>query len=672
MKEAAITQSPFVYIPGMNMSEKEKEELYRTRIDESYRPYTVIDVLTKVYRRNFKNDLLLYVGEHLKEFVMPEDGWSVSRIWVNDLQTIRSESVFFQPVERFEIDILVEGRMKFEFIRRFPSDIKNSGSRKVQLRLRYRLDLRPCALTCHFVKVILTEEESLQYQDAYSLPVDKYLLPVMGADDYQHMANWIRLHYFTEYFGLDVAVDPQIWVERLGHTVKYASFPEEGVLGEFFFGFGSADIVNENSGERRRDNVDPGSILLNIQVKESPSLRKSTLAHEGTHAYLGKYFFLLQKTHGHEYCSYMCKRNSDNAKSDYKSPLERMEIQANTLPRYLMIPEMAGKARAMKLLASYGGKRSLANMQRLVDDMASYYGTTKIMARSRLMDFGYNEVRGILRSANGNLIPAYYSTLQKEEVYAISEKDAIEEYMRNPAFRRIVNSGYYLYVPENGCFCRNEPKYIFFDDALRPHLKRYARENMTECCLVFRETSENTVIRLINGIIQKTSYGGRGRKKIQYVGFNGESPITEEGKQLRRQIERQMAEKATLEMSFNDMTVHLMQIRKVSVGKLAELTGLSDETIKNLRNKSGIAFPIREVVAVCIALKLSPIVSESYINKSPTKFVDSVEMRLYEYAMKQWYLEPLPVVNRKLVEAGVQPLTNLVDGYDENGIKIAT
>ena len=125
-------------------------------------------------------------------------------------------------------------------------------------------------------------------------------------------------------------------------------------------------------------------------------------------------------------------------------------------------------------------------------------------------------------------------------------------------------------------------------------------------------------------------------------------------------------------MSFNDMTVHLMQIRKVSVGKLAELTGLSDETIKNLRNKSGIAFPIREVVAVCIALKLSPIVSESYINKSPTKFVDSVEMRLYEYAMKQWYLEPLPVVNRKLVEAGVQPLTNLVDGYDENGIKIAT
>jgi len=31
----------------------------------------------------------------------------------------------------------------------------------------------------------------------------------------------------------------------------------------------------------------------------------------------------------------------------------------------------------------------------------------------------------------------------------------------------------------------------------------------------------------------------------------------------------------------------------------------------------------------------------------------------------------VPAVNRKLVEAGARPLTNLVDGYDENGMKMA-
>ena len=91
--------------------------------------------------------------------------------------------------------------------------------------------------------------------------------------------------------------------------------------------------------------------------------------------------------------------------------MERMEIQANTFPRYLMIPESTGKAHAERLLAYYGGLRNLANMQRLVDEMAEYYGTTKTMARSRLLDFGYNEVRGILRTANGNLVPSYRGIL---------------------------------------------------------------------------------------------------------------------------------------------------------------------------------------------------------------------------------------------------------------------
>lgn len=41
------------------------------------------------------------------------------------------------------------------------------------------------------------------------------------------------------------------------------------------------------------------------------------------------------------------------------------------------------------------------------------------------------------------------------------------------------------------------------------------------------------------------------------------------------------------------------------------------------------------------------------------------------YETADGYLQPLPVVNRLLVEAGAQPLTNLVDGYDENGIRVA-
>ena len=73
----------------------------------------------------------------------------------------------------------------------------------------------------------------------------------------------------------------------------------------------------------------------------------------------------------------------------------------------------------------------------------------------------------------------------------------------------------------------------------------------------------------------------------------------------------------------------------------------------------------------CIALHLPPEISRRYISISPSKLLKTLDMKLYEYALTQWYLQPLPVVNRLLVEAGAQPLTNLVDGYDENGIRMA-
>ena len=52
MKEAPIIHSPHAYLPKKDLTEEERKALYRTRIDESFKPYTVIDVLTKVYHRN--------------------------------------------------------------------------------------------------------------------------------------------------------------------------------------------------------------------------------------------------------------------------------------------------------------------------------------------------------------------------------------------------------------------------------------------------------------------------------------------------------------------------------------------------------------------------------------------------------------------------------------------
>lgn len=64
-------------------------------------------------------------------------------------------------------------------------------------------------------------------------------------------------------------------------------------------------------------------------------------------------------------------------------------------------------------------------------------------------------------------------------------------------------------------------------------------------------------------------------------------------------------------------------------------------------------------------------ISMEYIRISPFKFQTTLEMKMYKYALNQWYMRFSVEVNCLLMEAEVRPLTNLVDGFDENGWKVA-
>ena len=86
-----------------------------------------------------------------------------------------------------------------------------------------------------------------------------------------------------------------------------------------------------------------------------------------------------------------------------------------------------------------------------------------------------------------------------------------------------------------------------------------------------------------------------------------------------------------------------MKEKKLTIQKLADLTGLADETIKNLRNDPERRFQIEDIVAVCIALHLSPETSDAYIKASPSKFLGTDDMLLYQYALKEWYKLDLAV-----------------------------
>ena len=667
MIEAPISQSPFAINPLRELTEEERKARYRTRIDSTFKPYTVFDILQKVYHKNYKDDLLSVIGMFPEDFKTSSSDWTVSRIWVNKLDVIRAESVFFQPTDDFQVDILVDTRIKFEEVRVGNNLLKNRYNISPQLRLRYSFDLRPCHMNCHFVEVIWDERDSLISRDEYKIEVDKYFLPFLKGNDYNRMARYIMHRFMREYYDASDPVDPRAWVRNKNLKVLFGVFPEDSVLGEYFFSFGMANIIDLKTGEVKPTEINPGTIVLNRVIAGDEIQFKSTLFHELIHHYLGGLFFLLQKMHGHEYSSYMCRRfDKEREQHDKWTPVDIMEMHANKMPGYLMIQDRPGRAYADELMDAMGRKRDLACIRDVVEQMAEYFETSKTVAKTRLIDFGYNEVRGLMQSANGSFIPSYISTLREDETYTIDEADGIKEYLRNPEFRKVIDTGEYLYV--EGHYCRKDRKYLYSDQFGYDHLTPYAREHMSECCLVFTRSYQNAVAQLLNGIMQRAAR--KGSKEIKYKRKDGSSPVTDEGRKILAMIRQQKADQAILESDFNQILIDLMDRRKMTIVPLAEAAGLSRDTIKNMRNQKDMAFEIQSVVAVAIALHLPPTISQEFIRKAPACFMGTDEMYCYRYALNEWYMLPVAEVNRRLVEMGVKPLTNLVAGYDENGVKI--
>ncbi len=640
-----------------------KESMERrgaTRLDASVRARTVVDVLTGVYHRCLADDLRMAIEEAPEKFGITETEWRISRVWVDMCRVERVESLFFQPLSDFSVDLYVrasvrvqlacEGRMVYKGIRS-------------TLRLRYAFDLRPCRQKCRFVKAVLDEKDALAAQNPSAIRMDKYLLPVLRETDYPYLAKWILARY--DLAKENAPLDAEALAERMGLKRLCGKFVEDDVMGEIYFNYGHATMIDPDTGDVRDVEVGPCTILLNETACASRGAYNVTLLHECAHHLLATKHFLLQMMGGPSLCSYLCRKKSRERRQtgDGLSPVDIMEIQANKLPGYLQIEEKSGRAKAAALLTSYSG-RSLEKMSRLIRDMSELYATTQTVVRTRLQTLGFREVCGIFQAANGRFVPAYVSDLRDGQTYTIDHSDALREYATNEVFREILDSGEYVYA--EGHFCRNAPRYVRADRAGDMRLSAYAREHMAECCLTF-EVLYGNGRSWQGGVLQK---GRIGKREVRYVGRDGKSPVTAEGETFRKRIADEYRVTAMLRMSFNDMLVRLMDVKKVTIARLAEDTGLSDETIKNMRNDPKRHFSIESIVAICIALHLSPDISRQLIESSPAKFMSSEEMSAYRYVLLHCYQQEVSRVNRFLVEAGYRPLTRLVDGYGEDGVRL--
>ena len=118
MKEKTIIRSPYAFDMHkyILMTEEERNKLYSNRVDQLRQPYTVIDVLQKIYHRDFRDDLTEYVCKHPIEFhsslKSSTDEWVMSECKLKSFKVISVESVFGQPIDEFIVDIYCEAEFR--------------------------------------------------------------------------------------------------------------------------------------------------------------------------------------------------------------------------------------------------------------------------------------------------------------------------------------------------------------------------------------------------------------------------------------------------------------------------------------------------------------------------------------------------------------------------------
>lgn len=111
--------------------------------------------------------------------------------------------------------------------------------------------------------------------------------------------------------------------------------------------------------------------------------------------------------------------------------------------------------------------------------------------------------------------------------------------------------------------------------------------------------------------------------------------------------------------NFGGMLAYFMGLKGVTEEGLAELTGISDRTIRRYKNDEGERPTLENVVAIGIALHLFPHQTVNLLGAAGYQLRKTPKERAYQYLIDAAYNNTVYECNLFLKKSGMQPLTNL-------------
>ncbi|MCM1232363.1 MAG: helix-turn-helix domain-containing protein [Ruminococcus flavefaciens] len=320
-----------------------------------------------------------------------------------------------------------------------------------------------------------------------------YLVPIIHKTDLDSVADSFLRQYYPEALEAPTSIDIAKLTERMGLTVRQEHLTKTGSLfGQVFFADSIVPCYDPQAEDYKKVPVEEGTILVdpNVFFMYTFGTYRSTVVHECVHWALHRRFFELEKLYNPEAKSIKCQVQEGRQEERKRTPLEWMEWQANSITPRILMPAAQTNAKMKELLpaiiAQSNGASDADILERLIIALADFFDVSKQMAKIRMIDLGYTEAIGVLNYKPTGYIQSYVTKGPgKDLTYDVEPADIAVSFAFNEGFRKMMESGRYVYVDHH--LCVNDPKYIDTRYGLA-FMTDYARAHMSECCLTFKVT----------------------------------------------------------------------------------------------------------------------------------------------------------------------------------------
>ena len=466
--------------------------------------------------------------------------------------------------------------------------------------------------------------------------LDEYLVPVLKWEEVEEEAEKIICRLVPEGLRDPSKLKPEAFAKRLGLKIIELPLYNRPRTASILF-FGAGQVQTASGGFPVSADIEANTIVLN---GNAPEKRKDAIFHECFHFVEHRLFFQLQRMHNDDIARIGQWKPLALQKNE-RSPVEWIEWQAHAgsqclqVPRALLRRRMADELENVRNLQLHMGYK----LQAIGKKLAKEFNVWNYQMRNRMIQAGYTAAKGALNFVVDDYIEPFAfdaGACRGSQTFVISPKEMLDEYLRNETFRRIIDTGRYIYA--DGHICINDPEYI----TPQGRLTKWANAHVDQCCLRFVRTYHRD---------KQTHYVfGQLNSDEEYNGRSLTLSASEQSPHLYEQAVKTAKLLATLPGTFHEAFAAMMRAANIKPVQLAEETLMSERTIYRYQEVEREDYSADTVAVLCVGMHLDPMLSFALIQRAGIFLRDTPEDLILKAVLMGMYRMTVRQVRQYLCE----------------------